>query len=95
MVRIDIRCPFYYHQSSMARTTVNIDRPILQDLKRLQKQEKKPLGQLMSELLREALARRRAKSVPAPSFDWKHKPMKARIDITDKDALYAALDRDE
>lgn len=77
----------------MPRTTVNIDSPIFQDLKRLQKQEKKPLGQLVSELLGEALARRKAKPARLPAFQWKHKPMKATLDIEDKDALYAALEK--
>ena len=35
----------------MPRTTLNIDEPILQELKRLQKEEKKSLGGLVSDLL--------------------------------------------
>jgi len=42
----------------MARTTVHIDAPVLRDLKRLQKREGKPLGQLMCELLAYALGLR-------------------------------------
>ncbi|HEV8308547.1 MAG TPA: antitoxin [Methylomirabilota bacterium] len=76
----------------MARTTVDIDAPILKDLKRLQKQEGKPLGRLISDLLAEALARHRAaRSQPAP-FRWVSRPMRARIDVSDKDALYLALE---
>ena len=37
------------------RTTLNIDDTVLRALKRLQKKEKKPLGQLVSELLALAL----------------------------------------
>lgn len=77
----------------MPRTTVNIDHPIFHDLKRLQKQERKPLGRLVSELLAEALARRKSKSVRTPTFQWRHKPMKAKIDILDKETLYAALEK--
>ena len=40
----------------MPRTTLNIDAPVLEDLKRLQKKENKALGTLVSELLVQALA---------------------------------------
>ena len=39
----------------MARTTVDIDAAVLRDLKRLQKRQGKPLGQLISELVAAAL----------------------------------------
>ncbi len=76
----------------MARTTVDIDAPILKDLKRLQKREGKSLGRLISDLLAEALARKRAaRSQPVP-FRWASRSMRARVDLSDKDALYAALE---
>jgi hypothetical protein len=77
------------------RTTINIDDPILNDLKKLQKKERKSLGRLVSDLLAEALHQRvsiRAKGSP-PSH-WISKPMYVRIDIADKDALYAATQRE-
>jgi predicted nucleic acid-binding protein len=43
------------HQLIMPRTTVDIDAPVLRDLKRLQKQEGKSLGRLVSDLLAQAL----------------------------------------
>jgi hypothetical protein len=77
----------------MARTTVDIDQPILRDLKRLQKREGKSLGRLVSDLLAEALARHGEASRGRPaSFRWVSRPMGARIDLSDKDALHAALD---
>lgn len=80
----------------MARTTVSIDDPVLRDLKRLQKKERKPLGQLMSELLTDALARRQeaAKEVEPP-FKWHSQPMGFKIDLEDKDAVWALLDRED
>ena len=41
------------------RTTIDIDDPILKDLKRLQKREGKSLGRLVSDLLAQALANSR------------------------------------
>jgi hypothetical protein len=76
----------------MARTTVDIDQPILRDLKRLQKQEGKSLGRLVSDLLAEALTRHKtARGQPAP-FRWISRSMRPRVDLSDKEALHAALD---
>ena len=41
----------------MARITIDIDAPILRELKRLQKREHRSLGKLFSQLLAEALLR--------------------------------------
>ena len=78
----------------MPRTTVNIDAPVLRDLKRLQKREGKPLGQLISELLAHALGLRRQERVREEAFAWTAQPMRARVDLADKEAVQAALDRD-
>jgi len=76
----------------MARTTINIDDPVLRDLKQLQKLEGKSLGQLISELLGQVLAQQRKKKEKPRHFHWSCRAMNARIDLEDKDALYAALD---
>ena len=76
----------------MPRTTVDIEKPILKELKLLQKKEGKSLGRLVSELLSESLSRRRQGKRRSPSFKWNSRPMKPLIDISDKDALYAVLD---
>lgn len=76
------------------RTTLDLDGPILQDLKRLQKEEGKSLGRLASDLLAQALAVRRARGAPARRFEWVSREMRARIDLTDKEALHDVLDRD-
>jgi hypothetical protein len=80
----------------MPRTTVNIDAPILRELKRLQSKEGKSLGRLISELLAQVLSRgRREKPVASPRLDWTSKPMRARVDLTDKEMVRAALERDD
>ena len=79
----------------MPRTTVNIEAPVLRDLKRLQKREGKSLGQLISELLAHALGARRSKGMADDAFAWTARPMGARVDLADKDAVHAALDRDD
>ena len=88
---IDIRCPFNYQHNIMARTTVNIDDPLLKELKSLQRKEKQSLGKLMSQLLAEAISRRK-KTPPASRLHWVARPMEARIDITDKETLFNILD---
>ncbi|MDX2012116.1 MAG: hypothetical protein SFW67_18120 [Myxococcaceae bacterium] len=76
------------------RTTIDIDGPILRDLKRLQKVERKTLKALVSELLEDALRHRRVKPAPR-TLRWTAKPMGARIDIDDRVALQALLDRED
>ncbi len=76
----------------MARTTIDIDTPILKDLKRLQKRERKSLGRLVSDLLAEALARYRSGSLEDRELQWRSQRMNALIDIVDKEAVHAALD---
>lgn len=76
----------------MPRTTLDIDAPILRDLKRLQKREHKPLGRLVSDLLAKALRKEGAEPRPPP-FRWISKRMgPPHLDPEDKDALWAALD---
>lgn len=72
----------------MPRTTVDIDTPVLKELKSLQKKERRSLGRLISQLLAEALARRKTPAKAQP-FTWTSKPMRARIDLADKEAVYS------
>jgi hypothetical protein len=74
------------------RTTLDIDPPVLRDLRELQKKEGGTLGELASRLLAEALARR-PKRAPTPAFEWTAKAMGARVDLADKDLVYSILDR--
>ncbi len=79
----------------MARTTVNIDDPVLLDLKRLQKKEGKSLGRLVTELLVKALSLEKATGHKAPAFKWISRNMGVPlVELNDKEALHAVLDRD-
>lgn len=76
----------------MPRTTLDLDAAILRDLKKLQKSERKSLGQLVSELVSQALAGRSRKTPPA--FNWKtHEMGKPLVDLEDKDAVWRILDK--
>jgi hypothetical protein len=79
--------------SSIMRTTVDIADPILREVKAIHEKERRSMGAVVSELLADALARRRARH-ERPAFRWTSRPMKALVDLTDKDAVYAALDAD-
>ena len=76
----------------MTRTTINLDTPLLEELKELQRKERKPLGVLVSELVAEALTRRSERPSPHRRLRWTTRAMGARLDISDKEALYAILD---
>ena len=74
------------------RTTIDIDDPILKDLKRLQRREGKSLGRLVSDLLAQSLAASRRAQPAAPAFHWSARAMGARVDLGDKQALQDAQD---
>jgi hypothetical protein len=71
----------------MPRTRIDIDASVLEELKRRQRSEKRPLGELVSELLADGLARRAAEREP---LRWAAQPMRARVDIEDKEAVRRA-----
>lgn len=79
----------------MPRTTLNIDAPILRDLKRLQKREGKPLGRIVSDLLARALRQPTPGQPEPPGFRWTSRAMGARVDLRDKEAVRALLDQAE
>jgi len=75
---------------------VDIDEPVLRELKRMRRQEGQSLGRLVSDLLAEALASRRSGLVAEEApFEWVSRPMGARVDLTDKEALHRLLDEEE
>ena len=78
----------------MSRITLDIAPSILDEIRRLQEKEKTSMGKIVSRLLAEAL-NRRAESPNAAPLQWVSKDMEPLIDISDKEALYAELDRDE
>ncbi|MGH6779002.1 MAG: hypothetical protein ACRECL_13515 [Bradyrhizobium sp.] len=75
------------------RTTLDIDNSILREVKALHEKEDRSMGAIVSELLAEALARRRS-SHARPSFRWTSQDMRSLVDLSDKELVYAALDAD-
>jgi hypothetical protein len=76
------------------RTTIDIDDPILKDLKKIQEKEGKSLGRLISDLLAQAIGERRSPKISAKPARWISKAMGARVDLADREALYAAMDQE-
>lgn len=79
------------------RTTVDIADPVLDEVRRIQEKEDKTLGAVVSEVLAEGLAVRAERGIQTatPPFRWISKPMGAKIDLEDKEALWAILDAEE
>jgi len=73
----------------MPRTTIDIDPTVLRELKRRGQREGKSLGSVVSELLTTALDNDKP---PAAAFRWTARPMGARLDLEDSEALRRALD---
>lgn len=73
------------------RTTIDIATPILSEVKALQKREGGSLGELVSRLLAEGLDARRSERTDH-ALQWISQPMHARVDLADKEAVYAVLD---
>ena len=68
------------------RTTIDIDDPILREVKAIHEREGRSMGAVVSELLAEALAGRLS-SRAKPAFRWTSRPMNALVDLADKDAI--------
>lgn len=77
----------------MARTTIDIDDPILREIKAIQKREGRSMGKIVSQLLAEALVKQKALA-KTPKFKWISRPMRSLVDLSDKDEVYRILDRD-
>lgn len=75
----------------MSRTTLDLDASVLRELRRRGSREHKSMGQLASELLAQALAK---KGDDGPrSFSWTSRNLgKPRVDLEDKEAVRALLD---
>ena len=74
------------------RTTLDIEHLVLKQLREIQKREGGTLGAIASRLLAEALGRRARAAVP-PAFRWTARKMEASVDLADKEAVHAILDR--
>ena len=89
---VDIKYIIFLHLMYM-RTTLDIDKPILDELRRLGKRRKKSLSRIASELLATSLKREteKRKGESGKTFRWNARSMGARIDIENKDELYRVL----
>ena len=76
------------------RTTVDIDDPVMKDLKKIQQKEGKSLGRLISDLLAQAIGERKSTKAPTRPAKWISKSMGACIDLADHEALYAAMEKE-
>lgn len=75
------------------RTTLDLEKSVLQALKRLQKREKTTLGSIASRLLADALRQAEAaQTTPRGKLAWFTSNMGAKFDLADKDAIFRALD---
>ncbi|MGJ3243091.1 MAG: hypothetical protein ACFE0O_09080 [Opitutales bacterium] len=76
------------------RTTLDLDKPVLDGLKRLQKERKETMSRLASSLLAESLARleQGVKAETPPRLEWTRRSLRARVDVDDKEALNRVLD---
>jgi hypothetical protein len=75
----------------MPRTTLNLDATVLGELRRRSEREGKPLGDLVSELLAQAL--REDAEQPARPLAFHTQAMTARVDLEDREAVQQLLDR--
>ena len=76
----------------MARTTLDLDPSVTQELRQRAKREHKSMGQVASETLAEAFGR---EPEEPPKFEWiSHDLGQPYIDLEDKDALYRILDEE-
>jgi hypothetical protein len=74
----------------MPRTTIDIDAGVLRRLKERKRREGKTLGKLVSELLLSAL--RQEEDPARGTLRWTSRPMDARVDLEDKEAVRRALE---
>jgi hypothetical protein len=75
------------------RTTIDLEVPVLEELKRVQLEEGVSLGKLASRLLADALDFRRKRIAKPAKVVWNTACMGAMVDLADKDALYRVLDQ--
>lgn len=80
--------------SRIMRTTLDISDPVLADVRKVQEREGGSLGEVVSRLLTQGLAAHRGKGKRRPRFEWNARNLGARIDVRDKEALWAMLDRE-
>jgi hypothetical protein len=76
----------------MTRTTIDLDPVVLKELRRRGRREGKSMGQVASEILAHALA---DPLQPTEPFGWTTGQLGVpRVDLEDREAVRAALERD-
>ena len=75
------------------RTTIDLEAPVLDELKRVQQEEGVSLGKLASRLLADALDFRRKQTAKPSKLSWNCGRLGALVDLSDKDAIYRVLDQ--
>jgi hypothetical protein len=76
--------------SRIMRTTLDLDPTVLRELKQRARREGKSLGRLASEVLSGALQQHVPLEPPAP-LAWSTRPMAARVDLDDPEAVRRAM----
>ena len=76
------------------RTTVDIDDAILKEVKALSKKVGKSLGRIISDLLARGLRTREPAGKAPKARRWITRPMASRVDLADKEAVFAAMERE-
>jgi hypothetical protein len=84
---------FCFLTSNIMRTTLDLADPVLKELKEVSMEEGESLGEVASRLLADALSVRARGRKSKTKLDWSSQPMRAKVDLADKDAVYRALDR--
>jgi len=76
----------------MPRTTIDLDSTVLEDLRHRSAAEGKSMGEVASELLAGPL-RAHADVREQEPFRWRTQPLgRPRVDLEDRDAVWAVLD---
>jgi hypothetical protein len=76
----------------MARTTINLDPTVLRELKARSAQERRPIGDIASDLLAAAL-KQPAAPADHPAFQWGSFDMgEPLVDLYDREAMREALE---
>ncbi len=73
---------------------MDIDDPILKEVKSLGKKEGKSLGRIVSDLLARGLRTRETAGKKRKARRWITRPMASRVELTDKEVVYAAMERE-
>ena len=75
------------------RTTLDLAKPVLEELKALQKKEGRTLGELASLILAEGLREKQRSRVEAAlrKFHWRSQPLGPKVNLSDKEAVYRAM----